>query len=150
MSKIFRIKSIPKFKIKSFITSKFKPKRFVGCLTSKDKCEAQIQREVIEYLDKQENLSRWVLNMKGDPFVCKGVIHFQKNENSGFGDILISYNGFFIMAEIKKCGGVQSEVQQEQEEKVLKSKSQYWIITSVKEIEDKFNTFKKENYATNN
>lgn len=148
MSKIFRVNSTPKFKVKSFIVSKFKPIKIKGHPSSEGKCEEQIVEEILEYLNLKK-MTYWILDIKGKPFLRKSGFKLRKNENKGFADILINFYGLFITFEVKKCGGMWSVSQQEFDEKVDKSFGVYRIVSSVQEVKEFFDNYTKLDYVKN-
>lgn len=136
-------KKIPLSASKFLNQDRGKGKYIKGDPESKGKSEAQIEKEIEAYLDSID-CAWWNTKVKGEIHATgKGRFILKESKNKGFGDITVSIESFFVMIEVKACGGYQSPDQIAQEEKVKKrGRGFYFLVTSVKELINFFTVHK--------
>lgn len=127
MSKIFKLNQLPKR-----IKIPMRGLKIKGDPNSKGKSESQIEKEICIYL-KEFGVKFWQIKIKGDPMMTPRGIIFKKSKNEGFADIHVCYKGMAIYLEVKKCNGIASEKQLQQQKEVRENEGIYEFVTSVLE-----------------
>ncbi len=149
MSKIFQISNLPKR-----VKLPLRGLKIKGDTSSKGKSESLIEKEICAWLT-ENRMKFWKIKIKGDPMVIskskskskfiEKVIIFKKNKNAGFSDIHVCYKGLALYLEVKKCGGIASEEQVQQQCEVRKAGGIYDFVTSVNEVKEIFKKLEKKN-----
>lgn len=107
-----------------------------------DLSEADIQKQIIQYLALQENMgnlyflrnnsfSGFIERKNAKPGQERGFI---KNNKKGTADIIVCRKGIFVGLEVKSATGKQSRWQKEAENKILKAGGQYYVVRSVEDV----------------
>lgn len=117
------------------INTEYKPLRIKGDPESKGKLEDDIESEIETFLNTIEDCAWWNTKNKGEPHAIGGGKVIRKaGANPGYQDLTVCLRGLHIGIEVKKCGGVQSVYQRQQEDKIKKGKGFYFLVTSVREL----------------
>jgi hypothetical protein len=101
--------------------------------------EKEIQRQIIDYLDIQENLGKLYYFRSGSGAVStirqNGSKGFFKTGKAGCPDITICLpNSIFVGVEVKTKVGKLSPVQIQTKDKLIRLNAYYLLVRSVKEL----------------